>query len=173
MGRPPTPVKKKIGRPRKYDFDAEAIALLEYARKPNTHSILAFGPMRGYSTNLIYHWAERHAAMALAIEQAKQLIGSRLIDKLIAGRSNPAVFLRYIGLYDIQLAAYERAIKQLDAQSARQINILVRGNSAEEPRPLEHIIEASADITPSQLACGATELAVVNGKQVDSAVSTV
>ena len=128
------------GPPLQYDLEAEAKALLQYAQKATTYSIIGFGPTRGYSTDYLYQWAERHDVVAQAFDQARQIIAARLMDKLIQGKSNPAVFARYIGFYDRRLAAHERELKRQDNEGIKQITIQVRGLDTPS-LPLEQLLD--------------------------------
>jgi hypothetical protein len=105
----------KIGRPRKFDLEEEARALEEWAQLPDTFVLREFAAIRGYAAQQkLNEYAQMSEAFHEAFNYAKILIGARREKMLIQGKGNPAAFQRYAALYDPDLKAHEKEMKEAE-----------------------------------------------------------
>jgi hypothetical protein len=101
------------GRPRKYDLEEEAKALIEWANKKDSLVLRLFAAIRGYSEqSKLHEYCEQSEAFREAYNQAKMIIGARREQLLLNGKGHYAPFQRYAALYDPDLKQHEKEIKQ-------------------------------------------------------------
>lgn len=118
---PPPPKGNKralghgFGRPKTYDPEAEAEALLEWLEQPGSVILMKFAVDRGYSYQRCFDWCESSPVFKDAYDYAKQTIAIRRESLAMAGKIKEGVYHRHQGMYDKYLAAYERAEKEFDA----------------------------------------------------------
>ena len=123
---PPIPPKPSLqfgnkfgvghGRPKTWNPEVEAAALLEWLEKPSSIIIVEFSTLRGYDSQRCSDWYASCPVFREAYTIAKQTIAGRREKLALAGKIKEGVFHRYQGLYDKQLHAFERAEKEFDAK---------------------------------------------------------
>lgn len=114
------------GRPRKYDLEAEAKALKEWARQPDTYILRLFAAIRDYpSQSTLHEFAEQSEVFSQAFEYARTIIGARREQKLI-DKDSPEPFRRYATVYDHDLKQHEIEMKQSENQAREPPEVKVR-----------------------------------------------
>jgi len=121
------------GRPREYDSEVEAEALLEWCMKPEATILRMFAPLRGYAPSRMDDWLIRCPVFRGAYAVAKAIIGCRREQILIdAGSTKP--FERYADFYDDQLYAFEntKEEKKATAKARAEAQTLVPLDTVEQ-----------------------------------------
>lgn len=110
------------GRPREYDRDEEARALIEYANKDDSIILRKAFLSRGYTQEKALTWCQDTPSFREAYEYASQLIGARREELAALGQFQFGVFSKYAYIYDKQLdkaecdrLAYESKLKSQEA----------------------------------------------------------
>jgi hypothetical protein len=121
------------GRPRKYDPEVEAEALLEWSKTADATVLRSFAPERGYPPSLMDGWIISCPVFSGAYQVAKARVGARREKILIdAGSSKP--FDRYADWYDDQLLAHERANKAFEIELKAKLETLEKASEEEKAR---------------------------------------
>lgn len=121
------------GRPKEYDPEVEAAALIEWAKKPDALCLRAFAPHRGYSSESMYKWEASSPVFLQAMDIARDLIGVRREEMLIlAGNSKP--YERYATMYDKRLHGHERGDKSFEVEIKHKLDQQSKVNPEDEKR---------------------------------------
>ena len=112
------------GRPRAFDLEEEAKALIEWASDAESLVLREFGAIRRYATaEKMHEYCKMSESFREAYAQAKMLIGARREKLLMMGKGNPSPFNRYAALYDKELADHEREMKKEEIASMAPIRV--------------------------------------------------
>jgi hypothetical protein len=121
------------GRPRSYDPEVEAEALIAWAKTPAATVLRMFAPLRGYACSRMDDWLKSSPSFGEAYAFAKSLIGSRREQILIeAGSTKP--FDRYADWYDDELLKHERANKAFEIELKAKLDTLEKASEEEKAR---------------------------------------
>lgn len=116
------------GRPPRFDLEEEAKAFIEWADKSDSLVLRKFAAIRGYfSQSKLHEYAEQSEDFRKAYNYARMIVGSRREELLMKGKGNPAPFNRYAALYDLELKAHEKEIKEAQNAVAGPIQCALRG----------------------------------------------
>jgi hypothetical protein len=109
------------GRPREWDRQEEAKALLEWASQEDALVLRKFAPLRGYPPEYLWEWEQTDQEFSNAIKKARAMIGARREELLIQGKGNASPFHRYAALYDPQLKSHEKEMKQAEIDNKQYV----------------------------------------------------
>lgn len=116
------------GRPRTFEPEIEAEALIKWAKDPDKLILRAFAPERGYVPSRMDDWQKESLSFREAYGIAKAMIGARREQLLIEnGSSKP--FERYADWYDELLFAHE----QLKERYSAEIKSRIEAESTAKP----------------------------------------
>jgi len=116
------------GRPRTFEPEIEAEALIKWAKDPGNLILRAFAPERGYVPSRMDDWQKESLTFREAYGIAKAMIGARREQLLIEnGSSKP--FERYADWYDELLFAHE----QLKERYSAEIKSRIEAESTAKP----------------------------------------
>jgi len=100
------------GRPRRFNLEEEAKALVEWAQTKDALVLRVFAALRDYpSQEKMHEYCAMSDVYREAYNKAKVLIGARREQLLINGKGHPAPFNRYAALYDSELKQHEKELK--------------------------------------------------------------
>lgn len=110
------------GRPREYDLKVEARIFREWADEEDSLVLRLFAAIRGYADqSKLHEYAHMEDEFRQAFNYARVTIGARRESLLIQGKGHAAPFMRYASLYDKELKAHEKEIKEQDAANAQTV----------------------------------------------------
>lgn len=87
------------GRPRVYDRDEEADALIEWAKKPDSFTLYGFTTERGYLAENLAKWAKDNKKFAVALKFAKEAIANRIVSGSLQKNYDGKVVLKILPMY--------------------------------------------------------------------------
>ena len=98
------------GRPRKYDLEEEANALLQWAKKPATKNeqgcytninIVEFARKRELYTDTIYRWAQEDNRYCCALKETRRLLGEKR-EALGLAKKIDSSYVKFQAIYDTE-----------------------------------------------------------------------
>ncbi len=117
------------GRPPRFDLVEEAKAFKDWADRSDSLVLRKFAAIRGYfSQSKLHEYAEQSDEFREAFNYARVIIGARREELLMKGKGNPAPFNRYAALYDQELKAHEKEMKEDNSNLNNKFDIHLRGS---------------------------------------------
>lgn len=96
---------KTSGRPRVYDYEEEAQALLEWSKKDDSFTLYGFTTERGYPAERLSEWAKVCDELSQALRLAKEAISNRLITGAVTKKYSDSAAMKVLPLYSKEYKA--------------------------------------------------------------------
>ena len=110
------------GRPCAFDLAEEARLLMDWADTEDALVLREWAAIRRYSSQeKLQAYCAQSEDFRSAYNMARIKIGARREKMLAKGIGNSAPFQRYASLYDKELKAHEKEIKEQDAANAQTV----------------------------------------------------